>query len=296
MSSISVVIPSYNSAALLPRCIESILNQTVPVKEIFIIDDGSQDNTGLVARTFPAPVRLIQQTNAGAAVARNTGITASTGEWIAFLDADDRWLPEKLERQLECAAIHPSAELIYSDAAVMDEDNVKVGDYLSDKRPASGLVFDRLLHSFFILPSTVLARRSALLEVGMFKSSLREMEDYDLWLRLSRLCPFQLVPQCLTLYQRQPNSSSRNVQRLVKGEIELFRNLLKEGLRAEQQEVVRKRLALDLFHYAYELRDTDKRSSLRAIVESIRIEPGRLTSWKQLIARCASFAAPSAMR
>ena len=98
---ISVVIPAYNAAAWIRRAVNSVLSQTRPADEIIVVDDGSTDGTGDIVRMYDGRVRLLQQANAGAAAARNTGILAATGDWIAFLDADDEWLPQKLQRQTE---------------------------------------------------------------------------------------------------------------------------------------------------------------------------------------------------
>ena len=98
---ITVVIPAYNSEKYIARAIDSVLTQTHKPDEIIVVDDGSTDNTSEIARKYEPSVKLIQQQNAGASVARNTGIEAATSEWIAFLDADDEWLPEKLKLQTE---------------------------------------------------------------------------------------------------------------------------------------------------------------------------------------------------
>ena len=104
---ISVVIPAYNAEQHIGRAIDSVLAQTRPADEIIVIDDGSTDATAEVIRSFGDRVTLIQQKNAGVSVARNTGIEAATGDWIAFLDADDEWLPEKLKRQAEHLSRNP---------------------------------------------------------------------------------------------------------------------------------------------------------------------------------------------
>ncbi|MHC5139531.1 MAG: glycosyltransferase family 2 protein, partial [Planctomycetota bacterium] len=98
---ISAVIPAYNAAKYIARSIDSVLAQTHPVDEIVIVDDGSTDNTAAIIKDYGDKVRYIHQPNAGVSAARNTGIEAATGNWIAFLDADDEWLPEKIKRQVE---------------------------------------------------------------------------------------------------------------------------------------------------------------------------------------------------
>jgi glycosyltransferase involved in cell wall biosynthesis len=104
---ISAVIPAYNCEAHIARAIDSVLNQTHPADEIIIVDDGSSDDTVQAVRSYGDKVTLIQQENAGASAARNTGIEAATGNWIAFLDADDEWLPDMLQRQTDILTQHP---------------------------------------------------------------------------------------------------------------------------------------------------------------------------------------------
>src|SRR3569833_81721 len=108
---VSVVIPAWNAQACLSRAIRSVLAQTLPPFEILVVDDGSTDATPSLVRQFGSPVRLIHQGHAGAAAARNTGIAAASGEYIAFLDADDEWLPRKLQRQM---SLHRDHELVLS--------------------------------------------------------------------------------------------------------------------------------------------------------------------------------------
>lgn len=291
MNTVSVVIPAYNSAALLPRCLDSVLAQTLAAAEVLVVDDGSSDNTAEAVSRYGEAVRLLRQPNGGPGVARNSGISAANGDWIAFLDADDQWVPNKLERQIECAHSHPDAGLIYCDAIVLDADGTATGEFLADKGPASGWVFDRLLHSFFVLPSTALVRRRLLVEAGMFSAHLRRVEDYDLWLRLARVCPFQLVPEALTFYQRQENSSSKDLAAMAKVEIELFRSLLQQDLSSAQRRAARQRLARNLFDYSYETRHTDRSAAWRAAWQAVHTYPRRAAAWKLLLSRLASMAA-----
>ena len=119
-TSISVVIPLYNRERQIPRAIESVISQTVQPKEILVVDDGSTDNSVSAAEQFGCFVTIIRQDNGGAAVARNTGIQAATGNWVAFLDSDDAWHPEKLEYQLKAAKKYPDAGVIFTDTRTLN--------------------------------------------------------------------------------------------------------------------------------------------------------------------------------
>ena len=281
---VAAVVPSYNVAAFLPRCIESILTQTVVVDEVVVVDDGSVDKTREVAESFGPPVRCVSQANAGLAGARNSGIRAATSEWIALLDADDRWEPHKIERQLEAARQHPESAVIYSDATVVLPDGTTTAEHFcADKGPASGWVFDRLLESCFLLPSTVMARRDVLMEAGLFNQALRRVEDYELWLRISREHQFWYVAEPLTFYERQPDSLSRNVAAMAAAEITVLEPILAQPLSATQRRSLKKRLARRYFDSSYAMRERDAREAVSLAWRSLRTDP-RAESVKLLVA------------
>ena len=120
---ISAVIPAYNSAAFISDALASIRHQTFPVDEIIVVDDGSTDNIEEVVRSIDPGIVYITQKNQGPSAARNRGIEAATGDWIAFLDADDQWTPHKIKNQLLALERHPELQLIASDMAEIDHNN-----------------------------------------------------------------------------------------------------------------------------------------------------------------------------
>jgi glycosyltransferase involved in cell wall biosynthesis len=199
---VSVVIPTYNRAALIGKPIRSILAQSYQDFEIIVVDDCSTDNTEKVLESFNDPrIRYLRhQSNSGAAVARNTGIDSSTSPYIAFLDSDDEWLPEKLAKQLhlfqQCSS---DVGFIYTGFAAVDELNQVKRVVSSSYR---GSLSDRLLYNNFIgTPSTVMVRRKYLQQVQGFDPNMPSfIEDMDLWLRLSEQCQFEVIPEVLTLY------------------------------------------------------------------------------------------------
>ena len=198
---ISVIIPTYNHARWLPESIESALHQTLKAHEIIVVNDGSTDNTPEVVSRYP--VRHIYQQNAGLSAARNRGIRESTGEWIALLDADDYWLPEKLE--LQAAAIHDEG-LCYCATTKFDiEGRTSPGDYHDDVE-----VKRVLRHRNVIDPSAVLVRRDVITKIGGFNESMPAAEDWEAWLRLSRVCKFVGVPQRLLMYRVTGTGMSSN--------------------------------------------------------------------------------------
>jgi cellulose synthase/poly-beta-1,6-N-acetylglucosamine synthase-like glycosyltransferase len=185
MTKVSVVIPAYNCAKYLPTALESVLAQTYRDFEIVVVDDGSTDDTESVIRGYAPAVRYLKTANSGPASARNRGIRASVGEYVAFLDADDWWEPKKLEAQVHELKQDADAALAYSDMCVHCEDGSTNPSFLKSRPFArSGYVFDQLMESQFIFPSAALIRRRCLESVGLFDESLHSLEDCDLFLRL----------------------------------------------------------------------------------------------------------------
>jgi glycosyltransferase involved in cell wall biosynthesis len=213
---ISIIIPTYNRANLLPRAIESIVEQTCSSWELLIIDDGSTDNTEEVLQKYlSSKVRYVKCPHSGLpAIARNVGIHKAQGEWIAFLDSDDVWLPEKLEKQMQV-----------------------IRDYVSGPDRKAGIYFEELLLDNFIVASTVLVRRDCLLEIGGFNESsyLLVGEDYELWLRLSITHKIEYLSEPLVIYRDLPEEGIRGSQSRLgywKGILKIYCNLRK--IRAKQ--------------------------------------------------------------
>lgn len=174
MSSISVVIPAFNAAKDIARAIESCLKQTLPPIEILVVDDGSSDDTAAVVSAFAEPVRLLRKENGGPASARNLGIGVARGDWIALLDADDEWHPEKLERQL---ALDTSERIgIIHGLANVSKPNIP-----------DQVTFDALWDANLIVNSSVVIRKSTHQALGGFNEDRRliSVEDYNLWLRIA---------------------------------------------------------------------------------------------------------------
>lgn len=209
MPQVSVVIPTHNGARYVPAAVESVLAQTCQDFELIVVDDGSTDATRAVLAPYSDRLAYIYQENQERSAARNTGIRAATGEYVAFLDADDAWLSDKLERQVSVLAEHPEAVLVYGQAIYMDIDGNDVsfrGQHMCGHVTPALQVEDlsRALISGNVVyggGSMPLVRRSALDSAGWFDESLCYPEDWDLWARLSHLGPFAYIPQPLVRYR-----------------------------------------------------------------------------------------------
>lgn len=219
---ISVVIPCFNAERWIASTLRSVFRQDWPNLEVIVVDDGSTDNSvALIEREFPE-VLLLRQSNQGVAAARNHGIRKAKGTFIAFVDADDIWLPGKLSAQWAALRQQKDARVVYTAWQVwpssdpdpspetLDELKALEGDSLR-WQGATGWVYPDLLLSCAVWTSTVLAEKSVFDEVGVFDEKLRIGEDYDLWLRVSRVTPIIRVARPLALYRAHPSSVTRSV-------------------------------------------------------------------------------------
>ncbi len=196
---ISVILPTYDREVYLERSIASVLGQRHPCDELIVVDDGSTDATVSVierlAADSPVPIRLIRQENRGAAAARNTGIRAARGQWLAFLDSDDWWLPGKLGLQVTAMIANPRMLISHT-----REVWFRRGRRVNQKKkhdPPGGDIFLASLSMCVVGMSTVMARRELFERYGLFDETLPWCEDYDLWLRVGCREPFLLVPEPL---------------------------------------------------------------------------------------------------
>lgn len=269
---VSVIIPAYNCQAYVAAAIRSVLQQRgVPTPEIIIVDDGSTDDTVSAIDAFGDQVTLIRQENHGVSAARNRGIAAATHDWIAFLDADDTWHPDRLKLQSELAARTPDTGLVFSDFAICDEhgDVVKASaikthypifatygtdwlDIFCDEidlgtgvRAYCGMVHGSLFLGNFVNTSSVLVKRAALEESGTFNEAIKTQEDYDLWLRIARTYVFGMVDAPLVNTRRRPQqmTSRENIKDIVENALEVVERNAPRARQEVGSPVVEERLA-----------------------------------------------------
>jgi glycosyltransferase involved in cell wall biosynthesis len=218
---VSVVIPCYNQAHFLGEAIESVLAQTYKNFEIVVVDDGSTDNTSEVASRYDG-VRLIRQENRGLAEARNTGIGHSEGEYLVFLDADDRLLPEALQAGLECFASHPECAFVFGHFRYIRED----GSLLREPTPPhdQGDHYIQLLSGPYIgVPAIGIYRRFIFTTVGLFDSSLNATADYDLYFRITKDFPAHRHNVLVAEYRQHGENMTGNAGTMLGGAIDALR-------------------------------------------------------------------------
>ena len=210
---ISIVIPNYNNAHFLGEAVRSILNQTYQDYEIIVVDDGSTDNSRDIVSAFDKRVRYIWQENKGLGGARNTGILSAKGEYIGFLDADDQWCSNFLEVMVTLTQKYPDVAIYYSNARYMDEDGVDLPQSVGARTIPPDGVYQALLRANFIIPSTVLAKRSVIVDEGLFDQNCKSIhgcEDWDLWLRIAPRYKFIGTPLSLVRYRLHGKTFSSN--------------------------------------------------------------------------------------
>lgn len=184
---ISVIIPTFNRKNLIKKSIISVLNQTYCPTETMVIDDGSVDGTDkFITNEFPQ-VKYTWQENSGISSARNLGIQKSKGNWVAFLDSDDEWLPNKLEMQINAIQNKPNFKICHTNEIWIR--NGKRVNPMNKHQKFGGHIFEKCLPLCVISPSSVLIKKDVFGEYGLFDTSLPACEDYDLWLRICAFLP-----------------------------------------------------------------------------------------------------------
>jgi glycosyltransferase involved in cell wall biosynthesis len=241
---VSVVIPTYNSAALVVGAVESVLAQTLPAAEVIVVDDGSTDDTPERLARFGPPVRAVRKPNGGVSAARNRGLAEATGDLIAFLDADDVWYPDKLRRQAEVFARQP-------DLGLLGTLTVPWPGTFPQELPAGRVAevrFEDLVVRNHFVTSTVVVRRDVAQVVGEFDGTLSGPEDYDYWLRAVSRAPAANLLVPLTGYRDLGGSLSKQAQRMEDGMRRILGKLERAGVFRGRTGLRRK--AWGYFHYS----------------------------------------------
>jgi glycosyltransferase involved in cell wall biosynthesis len=215
---VSVIIPNYNYAQYLPECITSVLNQSYEQIEIIVVDDGSTDNSMDILKQFGNSIKVISQKNRGQATARNVGIKASSGEWIALLDSDDVWLPHKIETQLNVLKEYPTWQFIgskHTDTQNCDDNNVSCFP-----------VDLKYFLSNSMAPSSTLLHKNCFETVGYFNEdrAVKGVEDKDLWLRIAQQFAGGILNAPLFRYRQHPEQENRKVAQMISAERAVLRS------------------------------------------------------------------------
>jgi glycosyltransferase involved in cell wall biosynthesis len=271
---VSVIIPTYNSIRFVTEAIDSVLAQTFQDFEILVVDDGSNDETRQVLKEkYGDSIRYLYKENGGVSSARNYGIERAEGKYIAFLDADDVWMPEKLEKQVELLESDSEIGLCYTGAIKVDE-NLELKDYIQAQRyedACEGL----LLNMNILVLSSSFVRKDIVLQTNGFDSRFSTCADKEYWLRLSLLTKFAPIEEFLVKYRDVTNSMSSNPDLSKKdtlGVLEKFFNL--PNLPEKYQKLEKKSLSNNLMVVSGEFLHNGKvAESLACLWQGIRLYP-----------------------
>jgi cellulose synthase/poly-beta-1,6-N-acetylglucosamine synthase-like glycosyltransferase len=234
---VDVIVPAYNAARFLRPAIDSALAQSEVPLRVIVIDDGSTDDTAAIARSYGPPVAVVSQPNKGLPGARNSGIAISTAPYLALLDADDIWQPEKLARQAALLQAHPEVGLVFTDMTLFSGDfQVEEDGYLLttpeyaglERKPLGdrayvlpGALAQAIMRFNFISPSSVLVRRDAIVGAGGFDEAFRVCEDIECWMRVLRAWRAISIEECLVLSRVWSGNISKNAEEMIRGRLQI---------------------------------------------------------------------------
>lgn len=300
---VSVVMPAYNTAAYIAESIDSVLEQDYPDLELIVVDDGSTDGTLEIVRGYGERLTLLVQHNQGAAVARNAGIAAAAGEYIAFIDSDDVWLPGKIRAQVAHMERHPDIGMTFTAWY-----NWKPEASGAFRRPAgatspfpkdpsageliargSGWLYNRLLFGSLPHTITVMMRRGLVERIGPFDPDLKRGQDYDYWLRASRLTEIHQLNLVTALYRLHGEGCITHYPG-TNYEYEVIRKAIQRwglvGPKGEKtsRRAIRKRLAQTCFSFGYHhYWGGDAKLAVRAFAQSVWLDPWRLSTFAYVL-------------
>lgn len=266
---VTVVIPVYNCGRYIGEAIQSVLDQDYPRIEVIVVDDGSDDDTVAQAKYFGNRINLLCQPNRGPASARNLGVRASRGDYLAFLDGDDIWLPGKLSDQMRYLAEHPEIGVVFSrwerwhpaaNGAFPPPDSVVHADAARREgldTEISGWIYPQMLLDSEVCIITALITRRLFEELEGFNESLQTGEDYDFWLRASRRVQIHKLARTVALYRQHPQGTTHVVRPVSNAYLVLMRALERYGEigpdgRSVDRIRLRQRLAQLCFEHGYQ--------------------------------------------
>lgn len=233
MPLVTIIIPTFNRAGMVGEAIDSVLTQDFLNFELIVVDDGSTDGTREILNLYREQIRVCHQPNRGVSAARNTGIRMAKGQWIALLDSDDLWLPEKLGVQVNFVQSHPQA-LICQTEEIWQRNGLRVNPKKKHQK-LSGMIYEPSLELCLVSPSAVMIKKELLDEIGFFDENLPACEDYDLWLRIGARVPIYLIDRPLIVKRGGHADQLSKSPCLDKYRIQSMQKMIQNGELTEMQ-------------------------------------------------------------
>ena len=272
MPRVSVIIPLYNSNPFIMETLDSVLSQSYEDMEVITVDDGSSDNTGdLVRSRGDKRLVYIRQDNAGISAARNRGLSVAKGEYIAFIDHDDKWLPGKIAKQMALFNSQKDLGLVYSDAYIVNAAGQRGGTFFKISKPHCGMVFEYMMNGNFIPVLTAVIKKSITEKTGYFDQRYKIAEDWDYFIRVSKICPVSFVDAPLAEYRVHASSFSRNRVLMLEEVIDILMKLLAHADR--RSNIILKR----------------NLSSYSSLLGSICLKSGDLLKARDIFSKAAAY-------
>jgi glycosyltransferase involved in cell wall biosynthesis len=227
MATVDIIVPTYNTAKYLPIALDSVVAQTFEDWRILLIDDGSTDNTADVVAPYleslGSKLVYIKQRNGGVSAARNNGIRNAAAEFIALLDADDVWLPWRLEESLKCFTDRPEVGLAYGLISRIDSEGAVIDTFKGNRKNAKGKIAPYIYMRSVQLPtSSMMFRKACTDRVGAFDETLKSTEDRDLWLRMSFHYEVAFAPRVISLYRTSGDSLTTDSDGMMKAQLQFI--------------------------------------------------------------------------
>lgn len=273
---VSVVIPAYNAQEYIGRAIDSVLAQTLKPKEIIVVDDGSTDETAKVVKSFGLQVHFIHQENAGASVARNTGIKTATAEWVAFLDSDDEWLTDKLQRQTEHLKANPDLVWTHTNYFIQSQTDKTRRIAFQPEKYENLLVSNSCFEDYLdvhvgvcIRTSTAIIKKDILVETGLFRVGQMWAQDTDLFLRIAYHKPkIGFLPDPLAVYHADiPGSITIENRSRIRQRCDFIERHLELAAEYGREQAFRKCASKMVQVWMIIIRKSDPRADLYEFIE-----------------------------
>jgi len=272
---VSVVIPAHDVAPWIEAAIRSALHQTFSALEVIVVDDGSVDATpGIAGSIADSRLTVLRQKQSGCSAARNAGVAASTARYVSFLDGDDLWMPQKLERHVAVLEAHPEIDLTFSWSRIIDTSGAGTGHFQRGVAGVNGFG-DVLTRDVIGNGSSVVVRRSALEQAGPFDETLRAATDFDMWLRVTALRPENCwcVPEPLTLYRRRTGQTTGNWQ-LSQAETEKVMGKVRTLVPSCAARLQRRAQATNYRFYAFSAYESNEsRTAMQLLAKALQFSP-----------------------
>jgi glycosyltransferase involved in cell wall biosynthesis len=286
---VSVYTPTYNYGRFLGEAIQSVLDQTFQDWELIVVDDGSTDGTREVVDAFADPrIHYVYQENQGNPAARNTALRLARGEYVACLDADDAWFPEKLEKQVaKLDSLPPTVGLVYGNVYLFsDEDGSIIQRFLEVQIPPRGQVFKKLLpnEGYFIHDTAALIRREVFERVGLYDESLLRFQDWEMWVRIARVYEVETLDEPLARVRRHSSNAIGSLDKMHRyGQAARWKVMASYPLNREERRILRQNLALHEYTYGIELLRLGRRGDAwKALFRALRLCPGERKAYVHL--------------